>query len=93
LESAPEKKRVLLFSATMPKAIKDIVKNYMVDHEVVAVKKEELTNKNIVQKCYKVNQGSKFDALCRVIETEDHFYGLVFCRTKAQVDEVASSLM
>lgn len=93
LESAPEKKRVLLFSATMPKAIKDIVKHYMVDHELVAVKREELTNKNIEQKCYKVNQGSKFDALCRVIETEDHFYWIIFCRTKAQVDEVASSLM
>ena len=93
LESAPEKKRVLLFSATMPKAIKDIVKNYMVDHELVSVKKEELTNKNIVQKCYKVNQSSKFDALCRVIETEDHFYWIIFCRTKAGVDEVASSLM
>ena len=93
LESAPEKKRVLLFSATMPKAIKDIVKHYMHDHELIAVKKEELTNKNIVQKCYKVNQWSKFDAVCRVIETEDHFYGIIFCRTKAQVDEVASSLM
>jgi len=93
LESAPEHKRVLLFSATMPRAIQDIVKHYMVDHELVAVKREELTNKNITQKCYKVNQGSKFDSLCRVIETEDHFYGIVFCRTKAQVDEVASSLM
>jgi len=59
----------------MPRAIKDIIKHYMdTDHELVAVKREELTNKNIEQKCYKVNQSSKFDSLCRVIETEDHFY-------------------
>ncbi len=93
LESAPEKKRVLLFSATMPKAIKDIVHNYMGEHELIAVKREELTNKNIVQKCFKVKESSKFDALCRVIDTEDHFYGIIFCRTKMWVDELASKLV
>lgn len=93
LESAPEKKRVLLFSATMPKAIKDIVNNYMWEYELVSVKKEEMTNKNIEQKCYKVTEKDKFDALCRVIDLEEEFYGIIFCRMKADVDEVASNLV
>ena len=93
LENAPNQKRVLLFSATMPKAIKDIVHNYMWEYELLSVKREEITNKNIEQKCYKVNESNKFDALWRVIDIEKDFYGIIFCKTKSWVDEVASSLM
>lgn len=93
LESAPKHKRVLLFSATMPKAIKDIIHNYMWDYEIISVKSDETTNKSIEQKCYKVNEMNKFDALCRVIDVEKDFYGIIFCKTKAWVDEVASNLM
>jgi len=52
-----------------------------------------MTNSNIVQKCYKVNERDKFEALCRVIEVEFDFYGILFCRTKADVDNVAAKLM
>ena len=93
MEHTPEEKKVLLFSATMPKAIQDIVHKYIKDHDKVTIKKEEKTNKNITQVCYKVKEGDKFEALCRVIEVEFDFYGIIFCRTKAGVDEVASQLM
>lgn len=93
MEHTPKKKKVLLFSATMPKSIQDIVHKYIKDHDTVTIKREEKTNKNITQTCYKVNEGDKFEALCRVIEVEFDFYGIIFCRTKAAVDEVASQLM
>jgi ATP-dependent RNA helicase DeaD len=93
IKLTPENKKTLLFSATMPKAIKDIVNKYIKDHDLVAIERKELTNPNIKQICYKVNSSDKFEALCRVIEVEFDFYGIVFCRTKADVDTVAANLM
>ncbi|MCH2188308.1 DEAD/DEAH box helicase [Candidatus Gracilibacteria bacterium] len=93
LEHTPEQKKVLLFSATMPKSIQDIVHKYIGDHDTVSIKREEKTNKNITQVCYKVNERDKFEALCRVIEVEFDFYGIIFCKTKADVDEVSVKLM
>jgi len=89
----PKDKKVLLFSATMPKSIKDIVNKYIKDHDLVTIEKNELTNSDINQICYKVNERDKFEALCRVIEVEFDFYGILFCRTKADVDDVAARLM
>jgi len=93
LETTPNDKKTLLFSATMPRAIKDIVNRYIKDHDMIAIERKELTNPNIAQKCFKVNGRDKFEALCRVIEVEFDFYGIVFCRTKADVDTVAANLM
>jgi ATP-dependent RNA helicase DeaD len=93
IEYTPKEKKVLLFSATMPRAIKDIVHKYIKDHDLVSIERKELTNKDIEQKCYKVNERDKFEALCRVIEVEFDFYGLIFCKTKANVDDVAARLM
>jgi len=95
MQTTPEKKKVLLFSATMPREILNIAKKYMGDYDIVAVKNKTLTNSNIIQKYYSVDNHNKFDALCRVIETEkeDKFYGIIFCQRKCDVDEVASKLI
>ncbi|QFR39463.1 DEAD/DEAH box helicase [Candidatus Gracilibacteria bacterium 28_42_T64] len=93
IQHTPKQKKVLLFSATMPKSIQDIVHKYISDHDTVTIKREEKTNKNIKQIAYKVNERDKFEALCRVIEVEFDFYGIIFCRTKADVDDTASKLM
>ncbi len=92
LASAPKDRRTLLFSATMPKAIMNIVKNYMGAYDLIAVKKENLTNALIDQKYFEVRRDQKFEALTRVIETEEEFYSIIFCRTKMDVDELASGL-
>jgi len=93
IEYAPEDKKTLLFSATMPRGIKEIVNKYIKDHDLVAIERKELTNPDIKQIIYKVNWRDKFEALCRVIEVEFDFYGIVFCKTKADVDTVAANLM
>ena len=56
------------------------------------VKKKQEANPLIEQVFYKTKQSDKFEALSRLIEVEDFFYGIVFCRTKADVDNVTSSL-
>jgi ATP-dependent RNA helicase DeaD len=93
IQHTPINKKVLLFSATMPNSIKDIVGKYIKDHDFVSIQKEEITNKNIDQKVYKVSERDKFEALCRIIEVEFDFYGLIFCKTKLDVDELTSKLM
>ena len=93
LAYSPENKQVLLFSATMPKWIKDLAKKYLKDYDEVKIERKELTNPNIIQKHFKVSNKNKFDALCRIIETEPDFYWIIFCRTKADVDEVSSKLV
>jgi len=93
IEYTPKEKKLLLFSATMPRGIQAIVKKYIKDHDKVSIETKEISNENIEQKCYKVNERDKFEALCRVIEVEFDFYGILFCRTKADVDNVAAKLM
>ena len=92
LKMTPKNRRVLLFSATMPRSILDIVHNYMGDYDMVKVAAKEMTNENITQKYYCVKPGDKFEALCRIMEDEETFYAIVFCRTKSDTDFVASQL-
>ena len=93
MKSTPKNKKTLLFSATMPKAIMDIVKNYMQDYDLISVKAENMTNTNIDQKYFEVRRESKFDALTRIIELQENFYAIIFCKTKLDVDELASRLI
>lgn len=89
----PEQKRVLLFSATMPSRILDIAKNYMGKYEVVAVKKEQLSTELTKQIYYEVGSRDRMDALVRIIDREADFYGIVFCQTKIETDDVAAQLV
>lgn len=93
LESVNEEKRMVLFSATMPKAILNIAHKYMGDFEVLAVKKEQLTTNLTEQIYYELAERDKFEALCRIVDIEDQFYGIVFCRTKVRSDEVSERLI
>ncbi len=92
LKMTPPKRRVLLFSATMPQSIMSIVHNYMSDHDTVKAAAKEMTNENITQKYYCVRPSDKFEALCQIMEDEEKFYAIVFCRTKSDTDFVASQL-
>lgn len=93
MASTPKNKKTLLFSATMPKQIMAIVKNYMKDYDLISVKSENLTNNNIEQKYFEIKRDYRFEALTRIIELEEKFYSIIFCKTKLDVDELASKLM
>jgi ATP-dependent RNA helicase DeaD len=86
-------KKMLFFSATMPNEILKVAKKYMGEFEVMRVKATELTTKNTEQIYFEVRDGDKFEALCRVADVEVDFYGIVFCRTKNDVDGVVSKLI
>jgi ATP-dependent RNA helicase DeaD len=91
-EQANPNKRVFLFSATMPPEILKISKKYMGDFEKVSIKRKQLTTEQTEQIYFEVRGSDKFEALCRIVDVEDDFYGIVFCRTKVDVDEITSRL-
>lgn len=92
LESSSQKRRVYLFSATMPNRIKELSKKYMKKQKIIEIEKKQEINNLIEQSFFKTKQTMKYDALSKIIDVEDFFYGIVFCRTKADVEKVATSL-
>lgn len=92
LETAPKERRTILFSATMPNHIERLAKNYMKDYEIISVQSEQISKDNIQQIYFEVSNSDKFEALFRIIDVENSFYGVVFCRTKIDADEIASKL-
>ncbi|OPZ59055.1 MAG: DEAD-box ATP-dependent RNA helicase CshA [Deltaproteobacteria bacterium ADurb.Bin510] len=90
LEYAPKERRTLLFSATMPKQVLTIAKRYMGAYETIAIERQMtgLTD----QIYFEVYEQDKFEALCRIIDMEPEFYGLVFCRTRVDTSEIAQKL-
>ncbi len=92
LEYTPEEKRVLLFSATMPNRIKNLAEKYMGGYKHLKTK-TNLTTNLTEQIYFEVSRRNKFEALSRIIDVEENFYGIIFCRTKNDVDEVASQLV
>lgn len=88
LKDAPEERQTVLFSATMPKPIMDITKNYQKDAVLVRVVKKELTVKNIDQYYYEVKQKNKEEVLSRLLDMYNPKLSLVFCNTKKRVDEL-----
>ncbi len=91
LKETPEKKRILLFSATMPYRIKKLAENYMAQYVHIKTK-AKLTTNLTEQKYYIVRQNQKFDLLCNIINCYENFYGLIFCHTKVEVSDLAIKL-
>jgi len=86
-------RRTFLFSATMPKPIQRLAETYMNDYVTIKVKKETLATTLTEQLYFQVRESDKLEALCRVIDVEDDFYGLIFCRTKRDVDTISEKLI
>lgn len=85
-------KRVLLFSATMPRGILSVAKKYMGEYDLVAIKKNENVTALTEQFYIQIGERDKLEALCRIMDKEDDFYGIVFCKTKLDVDHVFARL-
>ena len=90
-QTNPEKK-VLLFSATMSKDILKIAKKYIGDYELIEVENAQNKGENTDQTYFEVSERDKFELLRRIMDTETDFYGIIFCHTKADVDELVSRL-
>lgn len=92
LESTPEEKVLWLFSATMPPEIRNIVKNYMDQPLEVRIASESKTNVNIDHKYIYVHKRDKHAALKRILDYLTDFYGVIFCKTKMDTQELAEYL-
>lgn len=86
-------KRVLLFSATMPKPIAEIAKKYMQSPKEVAVNKKNVAAENVEHQRYLIQSRNRFQALKRIIDINPRIYSIVFCRTRRETKEVADKLM
>jgi ATP-dependent RNA helicase DeaD len=93
LDGTPENKQTWLFSATMPKEIERIAKNYMSDPLKITVGSKNEGAKNIVHKYYLVRHHNRFSALRRIIDSTPDIFGLIFCRTRRDTQEIADKLM
>lgn len=92
LSKTNQNKRVFLFSATMPKAIKELSKKYMKNQEIIEVKRNDDNTKLIEQNFYKVKNSNKTDTIIKIIKSNKNFHGIVFCKTKSEVDSLTKKL-
>ncbi|MCK9211580.1 MAG: DEAD/DEAH box helicase [Ignavibacteriaceae bacterium] len=92
LSGANPERRTFLFSATMPERISTLAKKYMKNREIVKAKNAGQTITLTDQIYFEVRESDKLEALCRIIDTTNEFYGIVFCRTKNDVDYITSKL-
>ena len=91
-ECANPDARVLLFSATVPKEILDIAEEFMGDFEIIEEEGYVEEALPINQKYWVVREGEKVEALVRLIDISEGFYGLVFVQRKTDADVVAKAL-
>ncbi len=93
LEFTPDSKKTWLFSATMPREIRRMVKQYMDSPFEVSVDPKTTVNANIEHKYSIVKQSDKTEAMSRFLELEPDLYGVVFCRTRRDTQALAEDLL
>ena len=92
LKSTPDDRQTVLFSATMPKEILDIVDNYQKDPVLIEVARKQMTVETIKQFSVECPKGKKIDALTHIMAAENVKLGIVFCNTKKMVDALVPML-
>jgi ATP-dependent RNA helicase DeaD len=92
LKKCPAERRVIMFSATMPYGILSVAKRHLGDYEIVEDFSEAVATELAEQVWLEVREGDRLEALCRVIDSEEEFYGIVFTATRVEADRLAKSL-
>lgn len=93
LSKTPDTKITWLFSATMPKEVRSIAKNYMTDPVEVTVGDKNTGNVNIDHQYVVIHDRDKYNALKRLLDYNPEIFGLIFCRTRIDTQRVADMLM
>ncbi|MEN8157150.1 MAG: DEAD/DEAH box helicase [Bacteroidota bacterium] len=92
LEQTPGEKRVWLFSATMPKAVRRIANNYMDEPLEIVVGKPNSVAANIEHRYYMMKERDRYHALKRILDYYPDIFGLIFCRTRRETGQVSDKL-
>ena len=93
LANVPEERKMLFFSATMPAEIAKIAKKYMHDPEEFVVGTRNEGAENVRHIYYMVHARDKYLALKRVVDSNPNIYGIIFCRTRRDTQEIADNLL
>ena len=93
LAEIPESRNMLLFSATMPQGIASITKKYMNKPKEIVIGRKNEGNENIRHIYYIVHAKDKYLALKRIVDFYPNIYGIVFCRTRKETQEIADKLI
>jgi ATP-dependent RNA helicase DeaD len=92
LEQTPRNKRVWLFSATMPGAVRRIAETYMKDPVEIVVGKANSIAANIEHRYYMMKERDRYHALKRILDYYPDIFGLIFCRTRRETGLIADKL-
>jgi ATP-dependent RNA helicase DeaD len=93
LANVPDDRKMLMFSATMPAEAARIAKKYMHNPEEIVIGTRNEGAKNVRHIYYMVNARDKYLALKRVADNSPNIYGIIFCRTRRDTQEVADKLI
>jgi len=93
LAEVPANRNMLLFSATMPQGIAGLTKKYMNSPKEIVIGKKNEGNKNIRDIYFMVRAQDKYLALKRIVDYYPNIYGIVFCRTRKETQEIADNLI
>lgn len=92
LSKIGKQRTILLFSATLPNEIKKITKKYLNDPIELVVGNRNEGAKNVEHRYLMVKKSDKYQALKRLLDLNPNIYSIVFCRTKAETNKIASKL-
>ncbi|RFZ83274.1 ATP-dependent helicase [Mucilaginibacter terrenus] len=93
LSTTPEEKKTWLFSATMPSEVRRIAKKYMDNPFELTMGEKNTGNANIDHEYYVVRARDKYAAFKRIVDFNPEIFGIVFCRTKIETQEIAEALI
>ena len=93
LAGVPEDRNTLFFSATMSKEIEKIAKSYLHDYKEIVVGSRNEGAEHVNHVYYMVNARDKYLALKRIVDYYPKIYGIIFCRTKRETQEIADKLI
>ncbi len=93
LDATPETKQTLLFSATFPREVEAIARNYMHNPVEVTSGQKNQGSDNVTHEYYLVSERSRYPALKRIADINPNIYAIVFCRTRRETQEVADKLI
>jgi ATP-dependent RNA helicase DeaD len=93
LEATPETKQTLLFSATFPREVESIAKNYMTKPVEITSGQKNQGSDNVNHEYYAVTERTRYPALKRIADLNPNIYAIIFCRTRRETQEVADKLI
>jgi len=93
LDATPDSKQTLLFSATFPREVEAIARNYMTKPVEITSGEKNQGSDNVSHEYYSVTERTRYPALKRIADLNPNIYAIIFCRTRRETQEVADNLI